>query len=92
MTKLSPVEEKTADLLSNVMAKTLESTLYGGKKGTQATADRADFYALVLSKTGDKFLATKGGQQLVSKLSWTVALPSVLIGLGIGYLVFRKRA
>jgi uncharacterized membrane protein len=91
MAKLSAVEEKTADLLSNALATTIEKTLYGGKVGTKETEGRAEFYALVLSKTGDKFFATQGGKKLLTKISWTVVLPSILLGLGAGYYLFRKR-
>ena len=86
------VEDKAAEVIANTLAKTIEKTLYGGPAGSKGTAERADFYALVLSKTGEKFIASPQGEKLVNKISWTVALPAVLVGLGIGYFVFKKKA
>lgn len=85
------LEDKAADAVAKAVASTLEKTLYGGKPGSKDEADRAEFFALVLSKTGDKFLSGAVGKQVVNKVVFGGLFLGVLLGIGTGWLIFHKR-
>lgn len=71
----------------------VEKAIFGGKPGSKGASvtQRQDFYAGVLSKTGQKFVASPEGKKTVNKFAVYAALPAFAAGMLVGYLVFRKR-
>ena len=84
-----PVETQAAEALSNVLSKALAASVYG-KPGSPEQKDRAEFYSLVLSRTGEKFVVSEQGQKVVNKFVWFGVVPAFVLGLAAGYLLFKK--
>lgn len=52
---------------------------------------RQKFFAEVVSKGGQKFVASAEGKKTVNKVLVLAAIPAFASGLLVGYLFFRKR-
>jgi hypothetical protein len=79
-----------AGTLEDTVAVALKNAIMGGTPGSAAAKDRALFYSDVLSRTATKFVVTPEGKQTIQSLSWSVALPAFAIGLGVGYLLWKR--
>lgn len=80
------------DAVSNAISTSFAKAIYGGDPTSKDAQNRAEFYALTLSKTGEKFFATPSGKGLLTKVSWVVALPAFTLGAVVGYIVFKRRS
>ncbi len=80
-------------LAGNPIEDAVAKAIFGGKPGTKSksVSQRQDFYAGVLSKTGQLFVASPEGKKTVNKFAVYAALPAFAVGLFVGYLVFKKR-
>ena len=87
--------------LEDAIADKINDAVFGSGKGgvidnnSPAVKSKAEFYSNVLSSTGRKFVTSKEGGEVVTKALGRITiygiLPGVLIGLGIGYFLWRKR-
>jgi hypothetical protein len=82
-----PAEDALATSLANAFQKAIT-----GKPGSPEEAARKDFYASVLSLTGEKFVESPAGQKMVNKALFYVAIPSLVLGLVAGYYLYRRKA
>ena len=79
------VEDATAKVVSVAMEQVL------GKPGSAGEKERVEFFSSVLSRTGEKFLASPQGQGAVNKTLYAAAVPAFLLGALAGYLYFHYR-
>ena len=87
--------------LEDAIADKINDAVFGSSKGgvidpnSPASKAKAEFYSNVFAKTGSKFVASKEGGEVVNKaltkLSIYGILPGVLIGLGIGYFLWKRK-
>ena len=83
-------DDALANAISTSLAKALSQTAYG-KPGSPEEASRADFYALVLSKTGEKFLASDQGKKAFNKVLFVGMVPAFVLGVLAGYLWYKRK-
>ena len=50
-----------------------------------------EFFSSVLSRTGEKFVASPTGKETVNKALFTIAVPAFLFGVLAGYLYLRRK-
>ena len=62
-----------------------------GKPGTEGEKSRVEFFSSVLSRTGEKFVASPTGKETVNKALFTIAVPAFLFGVLAGYLYLRRK-
>lgn len=77
--------------IEDAVSSAMKNAIMGGAPGSAQAKERAVFYSDVLAKTADKFIATPGGKKALASVSWTVALPAFALGLGVGYLLWRRK-
>ena len=85
-----PLEDKLVESSSSALAKVLEASLLG-KPGSKDEAGRVEFFSSVLSRTGEKFIASPTGKATVNKALFAAAVPAFLLGLFAGYLLYHGR-
>lgn len=73
----------------SILSKLLESSLLG-KPGSAEEKARVDFFASVLSKTGEKFVVSPAGKETINKALFTFAVPAFVLGLLAGYLLYKR--
>lgn len=80
------------DPIANALAEAINKTIQGGPAGSKERADRTEFFSDVLSKTGQKFVASPKGQETietvkgsVQKSVMTISIPLFVVGLAVGY-------
>lgn len=92
--------------LEDAIADKLNEAIFGSSKGgvldpqSPAALAKAEFYSNVLAKTGSKFVTSKEGaatvDKAIDKASTSLIIyglvPGVLVGLGIGWFLFRRKA
>lgn len=84
----------TAGVVEDVVSKAVSTTMDValGKPGTEGEKARVEFFSSVLSRTGEKFLASPQGQGTVNKALYAAAVPAFLLGVLAGYLWWRRKA
>lgn len=88
-------------VLEDAIADKINDAVFGSSKGgvidpnSPAAKAKAEFYSNVFAKTGSKFVASKEGTEVVNKALGRITiyglLPGVLIGLGIGYFLWKRK-
>jgi hypothetical protein len=83
-------QDKLVEASSSALAKVLENTLLGAP-GSKSESARVEFFASVLSRTGEKFVESPTGKETVNKALFVAAVPAFLLGLFAGYLLYNRR-
>ena len=77
------------DVVSKTVSTAMEAVL--GKPGSEGEKARVEFLSSVLSRTGEKFVASPTGKDAVNKTLFVAAVPAFLLGVLAGYLYFHRR-
>lgn len=87
-----PGDPLGGDPIATALAEAINKTIQGGPAGSKERADRTEFFSDVLSKTGQKFVASPKGQETietvkgsVQKSVMTISIPLFVVGLAVGY-------
>jgi len=84
------VQDQMVEVASNALVKVLTTPPKPGQK-PEASPMTALFKAKVLDATGQKFLGSTEGKEVLST-AMTVLIPAFLLGIGASYLLYRKKA
>lgn len=79
----------TGGIIEDTVAKAVEAAITG-KPGTEGEKARVEFFSSVLSRTGEKFLASPTGKDTVNRALVTVAVPAFLLGMFAFWLYSRR--
>ena len=85
-----PIEDKLIESSSSALSKALEASFLG-KPGSKDEKARVEFFSSVLSRTGEKFVASPTGTKTVNKALFGFAVPVFLLGVLAGYLWYRRK-
>lgn len=84
------VQDQMVEVASNALVKVLTTPPKPGQKPV-VSPTTALFKAKVLGATGQKFLGSAEGKEVISD-AMTVLIPAFLLGIGASYLLYRKKA
>ena len=83
----------TGYTLAGPIEDAVEKAIFGGKPGSKGVnvTQRQDFYAGVLSKSGQRFVKSPEGKSTINKFAIYAAIPAFAAGFFVAYLVYRKK-
>ena len=86
--------------IENAIAEQVNRAIFGSETdvidpNSPEAKSRADFYSNVVAQSGEKFVASPEGKAAIDgalkKVTVSVALPALLIGLAVGWYLGSRR-